>query len=78
MTIYSDALKDRADYAVIALPYAQFCSMAECNLLMPAGSMAKRFDAATWTHIKCPTGAPKHMAAHRYIDTGLRVGGNDE
>lgn len=74
MTIYSDNLKSRNDFQVVTLPLNVFCSLAECNVLMRKGSVARRFDGATFTHIGCPTGAPKHTAAHKHPDTGLRVG----
>lgn len=74
MTMYSDNLKSRKDFTVVTLGLNVYCSLADCNTLMREGSVARKFDGATFTHIGCPTGAPKHTAAHRYPDTGLRIG----
>lgn len=73
MTYYSDALKDR-NFKIVTLPLNVYCSVAECNVLMREGATAKKLDGATFIHIACPGGAPKHTAAHKHPDTGLRFG----
>lgn len=74
MTLYSDNLKARRDFKIVTLDLNVYCSLANCNVLMHKGSVVRKFDGATFTHIGCPSGAPKHTAAHRHPDTGLRVG----
>ena len=37
-----------------------------CNLIMPKDTLAKRYDAATYTHETCPNTVMKTYSAHRY------------
>lgn len=78
MTYYNDLLKSRMDFKTTTAAFNVFCSDSECNGLIREGEPVKKYDGATFTHIKCADGKPKHTAAHKYPNTGLFMGGTDE
>lgn len=73
MTIYSDSLKERP-FETVSAPLNVFCSDSKCNGLIRTGEPVKKYDGATFTHIVCAEGKPRHTAAHKYPNTGLNLG----
>lgn len=63
MTLAEQSLAQRAFKTMVA-PFAVYCYL--CNIIMAAGTLTKRFDAATYTHELCPKRHHKTFAPHKY------------
>lgn len=63
MTLAEQALVGR-DFTTVAAPFNVYCY--KCNVTIPTGMPANRFDGATFTHTSCPSTPHKTFAAHKY------------
>lgn len=65
---------DNSDFDLVTLPLNVYCARSDCQLLMHEGIAVKRYDAATFTHVTCPTLNLRNFSAHKQPDTGMRFG----
>jgi hypothetical protein len=63
MTLAEQALAGR-DYSTVLTPHSVYCY--KCNIIMPQNELARRYDAATYTHDTCPSTPLKNVAVHKY------------
>ena len=63
MTLAEQSLYNR-DFQMVLTPHAVYCF--KCNIIMQAGTLAQRFDAATYVHETCPNTPLKNVAVHKY------------
>lgn len=48
------------------MPFNLYCARSKCNTIIRKGAPALRYDAATYTHDKCPETPFRHFAAHKH------------
>lgn len=71
---YHDAELESRSFSTGVTPLNVYCSKSTCNLLMPKGTPARVYDAATFTHVVCPTGIQlRNFAAHKQPDSGMKL-----
>lgn len=63
MTLAEQALHGR-EFTTVLTPLTVYCY--KCNLIMPTGTLAQKFDGATYTHETCPSTPLKNVAVHKY------------
>lgn len=63
---------DNEEFDLVALPLNVYCSRSDCQTLMHEGVTVKRYNAATFTHVTCPSTPLRNFAAHKQPDTGMR------
>lgn len=65
MTLAEQALVGLS-FTTVLMPenFQTYCSL--CNVLMRPGTLAKRYDGATYTHETCPNLPLKNIAVHKY------------
>lgn len=73
MTYRDDVLRESEDFTTLSMPIALYCAYSDCQVLIRIGEAAKKYDGATYTHIKCPTTPMRHFAAHKHPNTGMRL-----
>lgn len=73
MTYRDDLLRERTDFKTVAMPLALYCAFSDCQTLIHVGEPVRRYDGATFTHIKCPSTPMRHFAAHKHPDTGMKI-----
>ncbi len=69
------ALLERESF-LVSQPIAVYCSLSTCTTLIMPGFPALKYDAATFTHVNCPTSPRKHIAPHKQQDTGMKIDGS--
>lgn len=62
MTPFQYTLENR-DFTTVPMPFSLYC--ASCQTYIRQGEPAKRFDAATFTHVVCPKTPHRNFAAHK-------------
>lgn len=65
MTYYVDSLEQR-ESTLVTLPEGFQVYCVKCNGMITNEGVAKRYDGATYTHVKCPKVPLKAFAPHKY------------
>lgn len=74
MVSYFDAVLSQRDFTLVEMPFPLYCARFACNILIPTGTQAQRYDGATYTHVNCPKTEHRTFAAHKQPNTGMKIG----
>lgn len=67
---YAELRLDQDDYTLGTMPenFQTYCARSKCQVLIRPGTAVKRYDAATYVHLNCPTTPHRTFAPHKYGD----------
>lgn len=69
---WNDKALEARDYEALAMPFALYCAISTCNVIIMPGMPAKKYDGATYTHVNCPKSPHKNYAAHKQPRSAFR------